>query len=258
MEPKGLVYRTWDELVFEHRNKAYGAYVIRKSYNDKVLLGLGVSVVFLAILLTLPKLFPESNIVPKLPVLPKPYIFSEDPYIIPNKKVEPVLTRPQQETRRTDTTPLVVTEEVETPKADIASPPADDRPVGDGEGGPSTGTVAGFVDAPEVVELPKEFVIVEIMPAYEGGHKEMLEFLKRKFRYPPSAKRLGIEGTVFVSFLVKGDGSVADVKVLRGIHPDCDKEAVRVISLMNKWKGGKQGGSPVSVRMALPITFKLN
>jgi protein TonB len=68
---------------------------------------------------------------------------------------------------------------------------------------------------------------------------------------------MGIEGIVYVSFLILGDGTVTDVKVLRGIHTDCDKEAVRVISKLPGWSGGKQGGIPVSVRMVLPVKFKL-
>jgi protein TonB len=85
----------------------------------------------------------------------------------------------------------------------------------------------------------------------------MMKFLQKKIRFPKSPQRQGISGTVFVRFIVNGDGSVSDVEVLKGVHPDYDKEAMRVISLLPSWKGGRHNGMPVRVRMVLPIKFNV-
>lgn len=85
----------------------------------------------------------------------------------------------------------------------------------------------------------------------------MMKFIQKKMRYPSIARQQEIQGTVFVSFVVNGDGTISDVVVIRGIHPDCDKEAIRVVSLLPGWMGGKHNGNPVAVKMVLPITFSL-
>src|SRR5687768_15527295 len=110
MEPKALEYRNWDELVFENRNKDYGAYAIRQSYNNKVLFGMGISVVILAILLTLPKLFPDVKVIPVLPTLHDGSVMITYIDIVKPKKPDPVRTEERQITRRTNTTPLVTTD----------------------------------------------------------------------------------------------------------------------------------------------------
>ena len=95
--------------------------------------------------------------------------------------------------------------------------------------------------------------IAEVMPKFDG----MVDFLSKKLRYPGSARRLGITGKVFVGFVVDANGNVTEVKVIRGIHPDCDKEAVRVVSMMPQWSAGIQNGRNVAVRMVVPINFQM-
>jgi len=102
------------------------------------------------------------------------------------------------------------------------------------------------------------FMVVEQQPEFEGGYEAMMNFIKKNMRYPAAARRMGTEGTVFLSFVVGKDGSINDVSVLRGISAECDKEAVRVVQSMPNWKPGKQNGKPVLVRFNLPIKFKLN
>jgi protein TonB len=258
MEPKALVYRNWDELVFEHRNKEYGAYVIRKSYNNKVLLGLGVSVVILAMLLSLQEfLGGPIKVDAILPNITIGCRLDLPPIVI--KKPEQIKSVAQTRTPHANTPPLVTAQPVEDVPVsnDPPSPSGSDTGV---EGGviESVGFDVGVVEVPVIPDLEKEWLHPEVAPEYEGGMEAMMTFLQKKLYYPGSARRMGIDGTVFVSFLVKGNGQVADVKVIRGIHPDCDKEAIRVISMLPGWKGGKQGGYPVNVRMVLPIKFKLN
>ena len=115
--------------------------------------------------------------------------------------------------------------------------------------------------APEVVEeevVEQEiFQIVEEMPSYPGGEKALLEYVAKNIKYPQIARETGIQGRVFVGFVVEPDGSVSNVKILRGIGGGCDEEAMRVIKSLAKWKPGKQRGKAVRVSYQLPVVFKL-
>ena len=101
------------------------------------------------------------------------------------------------------------------------------------------------------------YQIVEEMPQYPGGEAAMMEYVAKNIVYPKEAQEKGISGRVFVGFIVEKDGSVSNVKVLRGIGGGCDEEAVRVIKSMPKWKPGKMQGEPVRVSYQMPINFKL-
>ena len=103
----------------------------------------------------------------------------------------------------------------------------------------------------------KVFEKVEDMPEFPGGEQAMMKFVSENVQYPEEAKEKEISGRVFVGFIVEKDGSVSNVKVLRGIGGGCDEEAVRVISGLLKWKPGKQDGKPVRVSYQMPINFKL-
>jgi len=113
-------------------------------------------------------------------------------------------------------------------------------------------------DEPVEEEVADEiFTIVEDQPAPIGGMAAFYEYIGKKLKYPAQARRMGIEGKVFVEFVVDKDGSITSVKAIKGIGAGCDEEAIRVIQAAPKWKPGKQRGRPVKVRMILPITFKL-
>jgi len=98
----------------------------------------------------------------------------------------------------------------------------------------------------------------EKMPAYQGGDKALVKFIMDNIKYPQAAKEKGIMGTVYISFVVESDGTVADVKVDKGIGSGCDEEAMRVVKLMPKWVPGQDAGKNVSVALKLPIKFSLN
>ena len=102
------------------------------------------------------------------------------------------------------------------------------------------------------------FQIVDEMPKFSGGEQAMMEFVASNIKYPEAAKDKNIEGRVFVSFVVEKDGSVSNVKVMRGIGGGCHDEAVRVIKSMPNWKPGIKDGKPVRVSYMMPINFKLN
>ncbi len=101
------------------------------------------------------------------------------------------------------------------------------------------------------------FAIVEQMPEFPGGQDAMIKFLGENIKYPEEARKQGISGRVFVTFVVEADGEITNIELLRGIGSGCDEEAMRVISIMPKWKPGYQRGVPVRVRFNLPIKFTL-
>jgi protein TonB len=111
-------------------------------------------------------------------------------------------------------------------------------------------------DEEEIVEA-EIFTVVESMPEYPGGMGSLMKYLAENIKYPPLAKESGIQGRVFINFVVEPDGTISNVKVLRGIGGGCDEEAVRVVEKMPKWKPGKQRGKNVRVSYNLPVKFTL-
>ena len=109
----------------------------------------------------------------------------------------------------------------------------------------------------EEVAEAEIFTVVEEAPSYPGGDEARIRFLQENIKYPQMARESGIQGTVYVTFVVEKNGSVTDVKVLRGIGGGCDEEAIRVIQAMPPWNPGKQRGKPVRVQFNMPIRFVL-
>jgi TonB family protein len=102
------------------------------------------------------------------------------------------------------------------------------------------------------------FTKVDVAPAYKGGHEALVSFISQNIRYPEEARKQGIQGTVFVSFLIDEKGKVTNGKVMRGIGSGCDEEALRVVMAMPDWNPGKNGEKPVKVNITLPIKFTLS
>jgi len=109
----------------------------------------------------------------------------------------------------------------------------------------------------EDVQEQHIFTVVEDKPSFPGGEGALMKFLSAHIDYPALAKESGIQGRVFINFVVEPDGSIDHVKVLRGIGGGCDEEAVRVVKSMPKWIPGKQRGKPVRVSFNLPVKFTL-
>ena len=119
-----------------------------------------------------------------------------------------------------------------------------------------------YIDQQMETDLEEEiaeevFTIVEQKPEPNGGFNVFYEFVRRNMKYPPMACRSGIEGRVFIEFIVDKDGSLTDLKVIKGIGGGCDEEALRIFGIAPKWNPGKQRGQPVKVKMVLPILFRL-
>ena len=104
---------------------------------------------------------------------------------------------------------------------------------------------------------PGVYSVVEQMPEFPGGDKEFHQFIADNVKYPAEAKEKGIRGIVYVNFIVEPDGSISDIRVLRGIGGGCDEEAVRVVEYMPKFKPGIQNGEAVRVSYTVPVIFRL-
>ena len=119
--------------------------------------------------------------------------------------------------------------------------------------------IAAPVEAPvEEEEEEVIFVVVEKMPEFPGGQQALFKYLSENVKYPVIAQENGIQGRVICQFVVNRDGSIVDVEVVRsGGDPSLDKEAIRVIKSMPKWKPGQQRGKPVRVKYTVPVNFKL-
>lgn len=121
-----------------------------------------------------------------------------------------------------------------------------------------------MVDFTVVYEVPEEtredgeiFIIVEEMPEFPGGEGELQKYLASSVRYPVIAQENGIQGRVYIQFVINQRGEVTNVTILRGVDPSLDREAVRVVEAMPKWKPGKQRNRPVRVSYTVPINFVL-
>ncbi len=122
-----------------------------------------------------------------------------------------------------------------------------------------------IIDVAPVVQTKEEveeedtqvFFIVEEMPEFPGGELALRQFIANSIKYPVIAQENGIQGRVYVTFVVDADGSVSEPRIARGVDPSLDKEALRVVSMLPKWKPGKQRGKPVRVSYTVPINFQL-
>lgn len=116
----------------------------------------------------------------------------------------------------------------------------------------------GFAGVSDVSSLRQEYeTIIESFPEYPGGKKALQEFIQMNLNYPENARKKGISGTVSVSFLVNKEGKVENIKIIKGIDAECDKEALRIAGLLSGWAPGKQRGNPVDVKVILPVEFQL-
>ena len=142
----------------------------------------------------------------------------------------------------------VVEDDVETESIEITAEESTEEVV-----------IAAPVEAPEEEEEEEViFVVVESMPEFPGGQQALFKYLSENVKYPVIAQENGIQGRVICQFVVNKDGSIVDVEVVRsGGDPSLDKEAVRVIKSMPKWKPGKQRGKAVRVKYTVPVNFKL-
>lgn len=250
----------WDDLVFEGRNREYGAYVLRKGYSRNIMIGLGITILVVLFLIFYPAisgLWRSDKTVSQ--ASPRKLVYSElsiPPPIDKPKPLPPRIQLPKLKKVLKFVPPKVVKEEV----AEL-TPALDEIKENDIGAVAVEGPADVVFDEPveEVVAEDNElFTVVDQQPEFEGGYEAMMAFIKKHMVYPPNARRMQIEGTVHLSFIVSKTGAISEVKVLRGIMTECDREAVRVVQMMPAWKPGKQNGRNVNVRFILPLKFRMN
>ena len=247
-----------DDIVFENRNKNYGAYFLRKSYNKNVTRALFFAVLFFMGIISIPLI---ANYLNPTKYLDKPEIIYDAGLIKPTEK--PDLPKLQEQTVKEKIAvykpPVVVLDPVEenidmeslmekTKNGDVTES-VDDGSFGAGE-------IKEFKVIDQKVD-EKPFPIVELMPSFFGGEEAMYKWLSETIKYPQQAKETGIKGTVYITFVVEKDGSITGAQLMRDIGGGCGEEALRVVNLMTKWREGRQNNKPVRVQFVLPIKFEL-
>ncbi|MDV3308049.1 MAG: TonB family protein [Cyclobacteriaceae bacterium] len=264
MNRHNTVSPRWDDIVFENRNRAYGAYAIRKIYTRHIAVAMLLSVLLVGAVIGYPSIaryFGDGKKEVDVPLQTIRYTDLAQPPSInknvpPPKKIDVPQVKKVVKFLPPNVTEKEVREEEEMPRIEdlnVNEPSLDQ--ISAGAEVISDQPVAKVLD--NTADPEEIFVAVEQAPEYEGGLDAMYKFLQKNLRYPAKARRMNIQGTVYLSFVVERDGSIADVQVIKGIDQECDQEAARVISAMPKWNPGKQGGRPVRVRFVLPIKFKL-
>ena len=259
----------WCDLVFEGKNKSYGAYELRKNSPQRhftALIAASLLVLFTASLPALIHEFipkkkeaevrvrsfsdiqlekpKENDILKEVPPPPPPTLMRNTIQFTP-----PVI-KPDEQVNEEDE-PKMQKEVVEA-KAAIGVVNYDK---GTDDASAPIPVPAEHAKITEDTEAP--FVIVEQMPQFPGGEKEMMNFIKSNLHYPVLAQEMGISGNVIVSFIIDKTGEITGIKVTRGIGSGCDEEAIRVLKLMPKWAPGRQGGRTVRVSYSLPFRFVL-
>lgn len=255
---------TWDDLVFENRNKMYGAYSLRRAYSRTIVTAFAFALSILSIVMAFPaikKIF-EDEPEARAPLKKIRYTDLTDPPAIDQNKPIPEKIEIAQEVKKAiKFIPPKVTEkevvEENVPTIDELKKNEVAPETTDGEGFEFEGDVVEEATQDIGEDPNKVWTIVEQPPEFPGGIAAMMKFLSQNTRYPSSARRMGTEGSVFVSFVVDPNGKITEVQTIKGIANDCDKEAMRVIQSMPPWKPGKQNGKPVRVRFVLPIKFVL-
>lgn len=261
-----VVAESRNDLVFEDRNKVYGAYDLRRRHNRIMVVALAISASTFLFGISLPKiieLFSQQEEEVVIPVDITPTDLTAPPPVDETEPPPPPPPPPPVMETVKFTPPVVTDEEVveDPPPVQTEETPQISTVTQEGSGDendiviPDEGT-GNQVVAP-VVEAP--LTIVEQMPSFPGGEAEMMKYIQKNTQFPQVEKEAGIQGTCYVTFVVEKDGNITDVRVLRGVSggPGCDKEAVRVVKSMPNWKAGKQNGREVRVQFNLPIKFTL-
>jgi protein TonB len=264
-----ILNQQWIDVVFSGRNKAYGAYELRKenprNTNKALIIGVAAFVLlisFKTIINAIEGFIPKADEKVKVTevVLPPPPVNEQQkppppPPEPPKPKIDqvrfpPPVVKPDNEVQEKDP-PTVKELEVADPgqKDQKGDPNADiriDEPVGNS-------------DVKQVVEEnPNQiFTAVEQAPNFPGGDGAFGKYLQKNMRYPAIARENNVQGRVVLTFVVERDGSLTDIKVLRSLGSGTDEEAVRVLKASPKWKPGIQNGRPVRVQYSIPVNFTL-
>ena len=275
MDNTQLAKASLDDIVFEGRNKAYGAFVLRRLYGKHVTRAVLIAVALFTLLISFPliaRMFKKEEVAvdekmlkvnelmeappldatkPPPPPPPPPEAPPPPPPKLSTIKFTPPVVKKDEEVKKVEEIPdqdelkekVVATETV---KGNTDNP-ADLAGLEPGEG----------TKAVEEVVESKPYTYVEQMPVFPGGQEALLAYIGKNIKYPPMALRNQVEGRVFIKFVVGPDGSVTNAEVQKGIGAGCDEESLRVIRTLPRFTPGKQNGRAVPVYFTVPVTFAI-
>lgn len=276
MSKLNLCETSWIDIVFENRNKEYGAYHLRQENNKTSLFAFFMGVLLLTAASSIPMIYnylnPEHRIPSLVPDLPPAVVVNIDPYVLPETKVEKVVVIPEVKNPITENTntdiqlinPEIAHAEAATPKDFATNTELQNNPTDNTSGTvssavgttPSTGSVApsnpGITDTSILSSN-----VVDKMPEFPGGIKKFYTYVGNNFEKPDLETENAIR--VSVSFVIEKDGSMTDIKVLKDPGYGLGAEAIRVLkSLKTKWSPGMYEGKAVRTSYNLPITIQPN
>lgn len=258
----------WRELVFQGKNKEYGAYALRSDSNKRHNKAMLIITIVAIVLFSIPAIIgfikskqPVKDEIGATVLTNLKQAEVKDDHI---KKVESVEPPPALKTSVKFTPPVIKKDEEVSENDEMKS----QEELTNTKGIMSIADVVGNDDvngqdiaevkvAVTQVEEEKVYDVIEQMPQFPGGEGELLGYIGKNLKYPVIAQENGIQGTVIVRFVVSKTGAVDKVEVLRSLDPACDREAIRVVRSLPNWIPGKQNGVNVSVYYTLPIKYKL-
>lgn len=269
------------DILFAHRNKAYGAYELRKNYDKRMILS-GLLMCSFVLLFVGWNVFKKEHTidldgasVPRYDTVSISTIKLPKQKEIPREQVNQAHAGRTAKTEQFAVTKVVKNDQVDKPKMKpisdnaLAGPVnnsglsggtaiALDNSVNDGTDEPGAKlSKKGNTDATDLPSNNEPMTIVSEKPIFPGGEAAMRKYLADNLIYPMQARRDEVSGSVHVSFVVNTDGSIVDVKLVRGVGSGCSEEALRVVRAMPKWKAGRHNGHSVRVKMTIPVKFVL-
>lgn len=248
----------FDDIVFEIRNKEYGAYRLRKKYSRNVLISMLVGIIIMSTVVITPYLnakaaenkarraerqvelkienleLPPEQVAPPPPPPPPPVEAAQQARYVPPVVVDSV--KPEE------TAQLMTADQaqVEVQNTDVGMEVQEE-----------------VKEEVQEEKEPEPFVVVEEMPMFPGGEVALMQYIGDHTNYPDVAKENNIQGKVIVKFCVTSKGGVSQAQILKGVDPELNAEAIRVVNTLPTFKPGKQGGRPVPVWFMVPINFTL-
>ena len=273
-----LIDNRWSDLMFENRNKEYGAYVLRRqttARNIKSIITVLILFALVMVYMVAKNAYDDYQAkhqaqtqVTELTALQeqKKEAKVERKEVVKQEKIEQVVEKVKSSIKFT--APVIKKDDEVRPEDEMKS--QDEimnskvavgfaNVIGNDENGEVLKAKEALVTEPvkPKEEENKVFDVVEQMPSFPGGMAALMAYLQKSIKDPPVAEENGIQGRVVCTFVVERDGSVTDVRVAKSVDPSLDKEAVRVVSAMPRWIPGKQNGQSVRVKYTLPVTFRL-
>ncbi len=273
MSKLDILNQKWIDIVFEGRNKEYGAYQLRKENVRNTNKAMIIGGLFFVLAISTPLILKylegtevedntklvETEVVLSTPppidknVPPPPPPVEPPPPRVDQVKFPPPVVKPDAEVVEEEPPTIKDLEKADPGQKTIKGDPNAPPPVIQETFGEGPINQAVTEDTNEI------FTNVEVLPEYPGGIEAFYKWLSKTLVYPPMARENNIQGRVTVNFVVEKDGSLTDIKVLRGVAggADLDAEAVRVLKKSQKWKPGIQNGRPVRVSYSVPVMFQL-